>query len=76
MDPYLPLIFVALMALSMLVYVVLDGYDLGVGILVPLADDEGKNRMVASIGPFWDATRPGWCSASACCWSRSRSRTA
>ena len=55
MDPYLPLIFVALMALSMLVYVVLDGYDLGVGILVPLADDEGKNRMVASIGPFWDA---------------------
>ena len=55
MDPYLPLIFVALMALSMLVYVVLDGYDLGVGILVPLADDAGKNRMVASIGPFWDA---------------------
>ena len=55
MDPYLPLIFVALMALAMLVYVVLDGYDLGVGILVPLADDTGKNRMVASIGPFWDA---------------------
>ena len=55
MDPYLPLIFVALMALSMLVYVVLDGYDLGVGMLVPLADDAGKNRMVASIGPFWDA---------------------
>ena len=55
MDPYLPLIFVALMALAMLVYVVLDGYDLGVGILVPLADDAGKNRMVASIGPFWDA---------------------
>ena len=39
MDPYLPLIFVALMALAMLVYVVLDGYDLGVGMLVPLADD-------------------------------------
>ena len=55
MDPYLPLIFVALMALAMLVYVVLDGYDLGVGMLVPLADDAGKNRMVASIGPFWDA---------------------
>ena len=30
MDPYLPLIFLALMALAMLVYVVLDGYDLGV----------------------------------------------
>jgi cytochrome bd ubiquinol oxidase subunit II len=55
MDAWLPLIFMGLMALSMLVYVVLDGYDLGVGILVPLADDDGKNRMVASIGPFWDA---------------------
>ena len=55
MDPYLPLIFMGLMALAMLVYVVLDGYDLGVGLLVPFADDDEKNRMVASIGPFWDA---------------------
>jgi cytochrome bd ubiquinol oxidase subunit II len=51
----LPLIFTALMALAMLLYVVLDGYDLGVGILLPLADDAGKDRMIASIGPFWDA---------------------
>ena len=56
MDAHLPLIFMGLMALSMLVYVVLDGYDLGVGLLVPFADDAGKDRMVASIGPFWDAT--------------------
>ncbi len=55
MDAYLPLIFMGLMALAMLVYVVLDGYDLGVGLLVPFADDDEKNRMVASIGPFWDA---------------------
>ncbi|MFY2762957.1 cytochrome d ubiquinol oxidase subunit II [Arenimonas sp. MALMAid1274] len=55
MDAYLPLIFMGLMALAMLVYVVLDGYDLGVGLLVPFADDDAKNRMVASIGPFWDA---------------------
>jgi cytochrome d ubiquinol oxidase subunit II len=55
MDPYLPLIFMGLMALSMLVYVVLDGYDLGVGMLVPFGDDACKDRMVASIGPFWDA---------------------
>ena len=40
MDPYLPLIFMGLMALAMLVYVVLDGYDLGVGLLVPFADDD------------------------------------
>ena len=31
----LPVIFMALMGLSMLVYVVLDGYDLGVGMLMP-----------------------------------------
>jgi cytochrome bd ubiquinol oxidase subunit II len=43
------------MGLSILIYVVLDGYDLGVGILTPLADEAEKDRMVASIGPFWDA---------------------
>jgi len=52
---WLPLIFTALMALAMLIYVVLDGYDLGVGILMRAADDDEKDRMVASIGPFWDA---------------------
>jgi len=51
----LPVIFLALMGVSMLVYVVLDGYDLGVGLLLPRADDAGKDTMIASIGPFWDA---------------------
>ncbi len=55
METMLPLMFVALMALAMLIYVVLDGYDLGVGILLRAADDVGKDRMIASIGPFWDA---------------------
>ena len=52
---FLPLVFAALMGLSILVYVALDGYDLGVGVLLPLADDQDKDRMIASIGPFWDA---------------------
>jgi cytochrome d ubiquinol oxidase subunit II len=51
----LPVIFAALMGLSILIYVILDGFDLGVGILTPLADEAEKDRMVASIGPFWDA---------------------
>ena len=55
MDTMLPLVFVVLMALAMLIYVVLDGYDLGVGLLLRGADDAGKDRMIASIGPFWDA---------------------
>ncbi|WP_144185834.1 cytochrome d ubiquinol oxidase subunit II [Elioraea rosea] len=52
----LPIVFAALMAASVLAYVVLDGFDLGVGLLLPQAADEPeRDRMVASIGPFWDA---------------------
>jgi len=43
------------MGLAMLMYVVLDGYDLGVGMLMPAADAREQELMVASIGPFWDA---------------------
>lgn len=52
---WLPLTFAALMGLSMLIYTVLDGYDLGVGMLFSVADTSEKDRMIASIGPFWDA---------------------
>jgi cytochrome bd ubiquinol oxidase subunit II len=51
----LPVIFAILMGVSILAYVVLDGYDLGVGMLMPAADSDEQNVMVASIGPFWDA---------------------
>lgn len=53
----LPIIFVALMGIAILVYAILDGYDLGVGILLPMGagDEANRNTMIASIGPFWDA---------------------
>jgi cytochrome d ubiquinol oxidase subunit II len=52
----LPVVFLGLMGLSMLAYVVLDGYDLGVGMLLPRAtSSEDRDTMIASIGPFWDA---------------------
>ena len=51
----LPLIFAALMGASILLYVVLDGFDLGVGLLFPFATEAERDRMIASIGPFWDA---------------------
>jgi cytochrome bd ubiquinol oxidase subunit II len=55
-DPWwLPLIFAGLMGLSILLYVILDGYDLGVGILTSLETGQDRDLMVASIGPFWDA---------------------
>lgn len=43
------------MGLALLIYVILDGYDLGVGLLLPGASDAEKDTMIASIGPFWDA---------------------
>lgn len=51
----LPVIFTVLMGVAILAYVVLDGYDLGVGMLMPAADEREQDVMVASIGPFWDA---------------------
>jgi cytochrome d ubiquinol oxidase subunit II len=55
MDDALPLVFMALMGIAILAYVVLDGYDLGVGMLMPGAERAEQDTMVASIGPFWDA---------------------
>jgi cytochrome d ubiquinol oxidase subunit II len=53
---WLPLVFALVMALAMLAYVILDGYDLGVGVLLRRADSEAhKDTMISSIGPFWDA---------------------
>lgn len=53
---WLPLVFAGLMAGSILAYVVLDGFDLGVGILLPrVAEEADRDRMIAAIGPFWDA---------------------
>jgi cytochrome d ubiquinol oxidase subunit II len=51
----LPFVFMVLMGLAMLAYVILDGFDLGVGILLPFAPREEQDLMVSSIGPFWDA---------------------
>jgi len=52
---WLPLVFLVVMGLAILIYVVLDGYDLGLGALLGIADERDKDIMVASIGPFWDA---------------------
>ena len=51
----LPLIFAGLMGLAILIYVILDGFDLGIGILFAAADDGEQDSMIGAIGPFWDA---------------------
>lgn len=55
MNETLPIVFLGLMGVAMLAYVVLDGYDLGVGVLLRRASPEQRDTMIASIGPFWDA---------------------
>ena len=51
----LVLVFTALMAFAILAYVLLDGYDLGVGMLMPAAEREEQEIMVGTIAPYWDA---------------------
>jgi cytochrome d ubiquinol oxidase subunit II len=55
MEAALPLVFMAIMGISLVLYVILDGYDLCIGILLPLGSDAEKDTMIAAIGPFWDA---------------------
>ena len=51
----LPLIWYSLIATAIFLYVALDGFDLGVGILFPFApSDQCRDRMMNSIAPFWD----------------------
>jgi cytochrome d ubiquinol oxidase subunit II len=51
----LPLIWYGLIITAMFLYVILDGFDLGVGILFPFApSDTCRDRMMNSIAPFWD----------------------
>ena len=54
-SDWMPVVFLLLMGMAMLAYVILDGYDLGVGMLMHRANSEERDLMIASIGPFWDA---------------------
>jgi cytochrome d ubiquinol oxidase subunit II len=51
----LPLIWAGLIGVAVAFYVILDGFDLGIGMLFPFAKDEAeRDRMLAAIAPFWD----------------------
>jgi cytochrome d ubiquinol oxidase subunit II len=53
--PALAYVSFAIIALGVLLYVLMDGWDLGVGILFPLAAREReRDEMMESIEPFWD----------------------
>ena len=49
------LLWVSILALSTLLYVLLDGFDLGIGILFAFTRDETDRRgMLSAISPVWD----------------------
>jgi cytochrome bd ubiquinol oxidase subunit II len=55
MESYLPVIWAAIIGLAVAMYVILDGFDLGIGILFPFAASErGRDQMMNSVAPFWD----------------------
>jgi cytochrome d ubiquinol oxidase subunit II len=55
MEWYLPVIWAALIGTAVVMYVILDGFDLGVGILFPFARNEReRDQMMRSVAPFWD----------------------
>ncbi|WP_185984914.1 cytochrome d ubiquinol oxidase subunit II [Aureimonas mangrovi] len=51
----LPLIWAFILAFAVLAYVVLDGFDLGIGILFPLMKRaEDHDTAINTVAPFWD----------------------
>src|SRR3954451_18865280 len=54
-EVYIPVIWAALIGTAVALYVILDGFDLGIGILVPFArEGREKYQMIGTIAPFWD----------------------
>jgi cytochrome d ubiquinol oxidase subunit II len=52
---WLPLVWAAILAIAVTLYVILDGFDLGLGILFPFAPEEDRRDvMMNTVAPFWD----------------------
>jgi cytochrome d ubiquinol oxidase subunit II len=52
---WLPLVWAALIGLAVVLYVILDGFDLGIGVLFFTgATEEERDHMMNSIAPYWD----------------------
>jgi cytochrome d ubiquinol oxidase subunit II len=52
---WLPVVATAVVGLAVAMYVILDGFDLGIGILFPFYPREAdRDQMMNSVAPFWD----------------------
>jgi len=55
MEGLLPVVWSVLIAVAVLMYVLMDGFDLGIGILFPFAHGErDRDLMMNSVAPVWD----------------------
>ena len=51
----LPLIWAVIIIFGIMMYVVMDGFDLGIGILFPfIKDDSERDVMMNTVAPVWD----------------------
>jgi cytochrome d ubiquinol oxidase subunit II len=50
-----PVVWALLIGTAVALYIVLDGFDLGLGILFPwFRDEQDRDQMMNSVAPFWD----------------------
>src|SRR5215813_9996215 len=51
----LPLLWAVIIGFGLMMYVIMDGFDLGIGILSPFVRDrEDRDLMVNTVAPVWD----------------------
>jgi cytochrome bd ubiquinol oxidase subunit II len=51
----LPILWTIIIAFGLMMYVVMDGFDLGIGILFPFVQDRSdRDTMVNTVAPVWD----------------------
>lgn len=64
----LPLIWFVIIIFSTLMYIVMGGFDLGIGILYPFVKSNAdRDLMMNSVAPVWDGNETGWCWAGPRC---------
>ena len=74
MELDLPFIWAGIIAFAVLAYVILDGFDLGVGILFPFFPEKhDRDVMMNSVAPVWDGNETWLVLAAAACSPSSRS---
>ena len=51
----IPVVWALVIGMAVALYVILDGFDLGIGILFPLfKKEQDRDQMMNSVAPFWD----------------------